>query len=131
MSETLICPHCNTDVDEHPASRCLDAWVATTVMWLDLGGDASDWLTREAAKHYSTDIAVAWEIVDWIRSRQTPVEVMGDEWYDGGWWRMRVYDPTGKRITAEGYTEVEGPEREEPNVCLAICRAALKSMTTK
>ncbi len=28
----MRCPHCETDVDEHPANRCLDAWVAEAAM---------------------------------------------------------------------------------------------------
>jgi len=28
----LNCPHCGAHIDEHPASRCLDAWAAKVVM---------------------------------------------------------------------------------------------------
>ena len=28
----MNCPHCNVHIDKHPASRCLDAWVAEAVM---------------------------------------------------------------------------------------------------
>lgn len=30
--KNINCPHCNTQIDEHEASRCLDAWVANEVM---------------------------------------------------------------------------------------------------
>ncbi|KKK65183.1 hypothetical protein LCGC14_2976710, partial [marine sediment metagenome] len=28
----MKCPHCQIEVDEHEANRCLDAWVAEVVM---------------------------------------------------------------------------------------------------
>lgn len=32
----MNCPTCGLDIDEHPANRCLDAWVAEEVMGLNV-----------------------------------------------------------------------------------------------
>jgi hypothetical protein len=32
MSSELKCPYCGTHIDEHEATRCLDAWVANKVL---------------------------------------------------------------------------------------------------
>lgn len=32
----MNCPKCSCDIDEHPANRCLDAWVAEEVMGLNI-----------------------------------------------------------------------------------------------
>jgi len=88
----MNCPTCNVHIDEHPVSRCLDAWIATDVMGLDTskhleevweegytedGQDGwSDFVcprckatTRHGpnepcAKYYSASIAAAWEVWD-------------------------------------------------------------------
>ena len=66
----MNCPHCGVHIDEHPASRCLDAWVAVDVMelagvGLDSVGDFQ-YLHSPDRPHfvseYSTDIAAAWEV---------------------------------------------------------------------
>ena len=43
----MNCPHCGTEISEHPANRCLDAWVAESVMdaeieWIE-GGEPYGW----------------------------------------------------------------------------------------
>lgn len=67
----MNCPHCAVNISEHPASRCLDAWVAEAVMKKpqvakNLSGK---WCFLRNGKffvvsHYSTDIAAAGEVWD-------------------------------------------------------------------
>lgn len=87
----MNCPHCNTHIDEHPASRCLDAWVAEAVMgWQPIthfhGSPIADGWTGfwdgewfrwtecpesdepDASELWlpSIDIAAAWQVVEKI-----------------------------------------------------------------
>ena len=128
----IKCPHCDTSVDEHEAGRCLDAWVAEAVMgsakpkhfahtpahvwdvvwegeWfceLIYGeGDKCKWTPR----HYSTDIAAAWEVVgrfpNWV------IDISRGKY-------VAYVEP-------EGHGKGEGHSNSAP---LAICRAALKAV---
>ena len=136
----LNCPHCNTHIDEHPASRCLDAWVAEAVMGLVQcqakfhDENPQCYATKDAPeygsilKEYSTDIAAAWEVVEKLRIRQSPIELHGDEWHDGGDWQATFYN-IRKQMGAlgRGVHKVTGPNRGQPSAPLAICRAAIKA----
>lgn len=77
---------------------------------------------------YSTNISAAWEVVEALRERQIPIQIRGDEWYDGGGWIVEIMDVLGKKVKHKSYIEVSGPNRGRPNVCLAICHAALLSV---
>jgi len=83
----------------------------------------------ESYGSYSTDISAAWEVVETLRERQIPIQIRGDEWYDGGGWIVEIMDVLGEQVKHKSYIEVTGPNRGRPNVCLAICRAALLTTT--
>ena len=125
QTKELTCPHCETEISEHEAGRCLDAWVAEVAMgelalrapspiyvgrfdWVMKG----DWYVASEqdgpyrVPHYSTDIAAAWEVVG----------RMGSMWMDATVPNMGidVEFKKGKKGTAS-------------TAPLAICRAALKA----
>ena len=106
----MNCPNCKTEIDEHEASRCLDAWVAKAVM-----GEAvlkfDEYLSPYS--RYSTDIAAAWEVhraaCGWLFSKR----------------RKYLY-------ALEEEIRGEGPLVAWPDALIfldevAICRAALKA----
>ncbi len=97
----MNCPHCETEIDEHEASRCLDAWVAKAVMdelalmspspiyvgrfdWVKKG----DWYVASEndspyrVPYYSVNIAAAWEVVGHFSERQYHVEVWEEDGFD-------------------------------------------------
>jgi len=135
----MNCPHCNVHIDEHPASRCLDAWVAEAVM------DGRPFLTEDDCKAsqtawtfgqnrwvmsslhsdgegasffrvptYTADIAAAWEVVEKIN--------------DDSAMTLRWYNPDGRTSyfsVAFGFSKkIEAHADAAP---LAICRAAIKT----
>lgn len=55
----LNCPHCKIPIDEHEATRCLDAWVAVNVMKLN----SVDWRKRPSPR-------TGTRIRDWIRCKE-------------------------------------------------------------
>ena len=73
----MNCPHCNDHIDTHPASRCLDAWVAEAVLEFKPGGEAplaNDVWYYPPYEHgciglleYSTSIAAAFEMVEKLK----------------------------------------------------------------
>jgi uncharacterized protein (DUF779 family) len=80
----------------------------------------------EGYPRYSTNIFEAWKLAEILRASQGhPIEIKGDEWYDGGAWVVRIYDPTGSKVLVSAKDETSGPNRNPPNICLAICRVAL------
>lgn len=121
----MNCPHCNVHIDEHPASRCLDAWVARGVMdWmLVITHDDVDWVCadsegqRRLIPAYSTDIAAAWEVVEKLSQYcyvDIGVDVSGAQVQidvnDNGEWQLAFVEST-RADTAP----------------LAISRAAIKA----
>ena len=113
----MHCPHCKTEIDEHEAGRCLDAWVADGVMDLTVHPSAfgSDWVTvRGVVPDYSTDIAAAWEVVG--RRVWTFVDL---DWDEEGWRSFFHFE-----TDSGGIDEVFAIA---PTAPLAICRAALKA----
>ncbi len=86
--------------------------------------------------HYSTQIAAAWLVVEKFRARQTPVELYGEEWHDGGDWTCKIIHPTQNKnygsgtvtILGEATVTVKGAERGSPSAPLAICLAALEAV---
>ena len=151
----LSCPHCETEIDEHEASRCLDAWVAEEVMGLcghyllmDVRGeDDGDYITwtckfceeefrglsfgkgwkNPHLHNYSTSIAAAWEVVERL------VPEAGAEWAIG------IFAVPSISSVMWGWQVellklVYPPNRGEGEIAaraetfqLAICRAALKA----
>ena len=86
MMDKLHCPECGIEIDEHPAGRCLDAWVAITIMnWkyapktdpkikLWLYWRRPDGMLKYEPPEYSTDIAAAWEVVEKITEPPKDIE---------------------------------------------------------
>ena len=94
------CPVCGLGIDEHPASRCLDAWIAESVMGISVAWDGDEPIEAnnlyqrgfEVDGHrlsdlyypvnfYSTDISAAWEAALRLREEGwlVTVELMPEE----------------------------------------------------
>ena len=137
----MNCPVCNTDIDNHPANRCLDAWVAEKVMGWDLDKVAReefisyrrhntgigmtgqeeynekqsrDRMLMLTIPYYSTDITAAWKVIDRL-----------DELYSA-WFEIRGPRVWLARCNLPGYEQFSATGLA--NASLAICRAALKAM---
>ena len=118
----LKCPHCGTPIDEHEATRCLDAWIAQSVLGIPVRFEAiasgplwveSEWAGKVPLEAYSSDIAAAWHVVEkaYIHTIRIVVSAKDDspaEWQ------------------AEGHvlSTTWGLAETMP---LAVCRAALKA----
>jgi len=115
---TTRCPHCDTPIDEHPANRCLDAWVAEAVMGLTYVFFDVELLERASqgrmAAYYSTDIAAAWQIIEKLRKQ--------DMYYKLGF----NGDGLPYYIEAGFYEETLARADTAP---LAICIAAIKALS--
>jgi len=124
------CPNCATEVDEHEAGRCLDAWVASAVFnepepksrfdrpsedgaWRWTG----DYVPRFAPKPFSTDIAAAWEVVGRV-SNGYYIDIGVDE--HGAQVQINKYEDGSWDILPESIRADTAP--------LAICRAAIKAV---
>ena len=74
----MDCPRCKLKVDEHPANRCMDAWVHVDVM----GKEQLDRLVpvpqSVTTPHYSTEIAAAWGVVEKMNDMGYTVELRYD-----------------------------------------------------
>ena len=129
----MNCPHCNVHIDEHPASRCLDAWVAEAVMKLDrvrIDGTDGEAIFKRAPSTtswgfvpiFSTDISAAWQVVEKL-AKQWPDLSIGSGWNKEG---------DGKWSVGWGF-DGHGWEWTEPceTAPLAICRAAIKAVQCK
>ncbi len=125
----MKCPHCQTEVDEHEANRCLDAWVAEAVMgWQirnnpDIPSIVEYWdgtlLTglkyeywREPP-YFSDDIAAAWEVVEKLNDAGYTVDIRNDRVA----WSVVFMLDEDKKYTADW----------KASLFLQICRAALKA----
>lgn len=126
----IRCPHCETEIDEHKANRCLDAWVAEAVMiekvnWMDTEGD----IIR--LRPYSTDIAAAWEVVGHFSEKQYHVEVWEEDGFDWSSARCRTWSPVDNfnddEPVGRGWDETRDWKPGRASSPLAICRAALKA----
>ena len=72
MMDKLHCPECGVHIDEHPAGRCLDVWVAETIgnkAVYEFPPGVMNNLPR-----YSTDIAAAWKVVEKITEPPKDIE---------------------------------------------------------
>ncbi len=117
----MNCPHCETEIDEHEANRCLDAWVAEAVMgwersrhlgnWIFEGMDDARYVMQQHLPLFSTSIAAAWEVVG-----RMPGMVRIEGPYNDGWEVGSVDD----MYEWEFLSRASAP--------LAICRAALKAV---
>lgn len=98
------------------AGRELDALVAEKVM-NDIPGKAL------GSRHYSTDMAAAWEVVTWLQAKGWAVWI-GNEGEDGTWTCL-AGPPNPNVILPEVTAEIETDADTAP---LAICLAALKAV---
>lgn len=94
----MNCPECNIHIDNHSASRCLDAWVAKLMpatKYLErlyLG-----WLKSKRVKdwHPSIEISDAWEVVIeafnnelelfWQNEHHLWAAMLGDKGFEARW----------------------------------------------
>jgi len=134
----MQCPECGTEIDEHPAGRCLDAWVAEVVMgWEHISEnepfrflkERGGCITEHGAEIFphekgtipelwrpSTDIAAAWVVVEKMHKEGWAFEIsIHDVTFDVVIWKNPLVDFDGST--------------KDKNICLAICRAALKSVS--
>ena len=122
----MKCPHCDTPIDEHKASRCLDAWVDFVVFGAEPRIMSNGQIVGR--KFFSTDIAVAWEVVELFRrGKQTQnngkdsvacnIKLRISDWATIEDCEVIIYSPSLAPALGSGY--------EMP---LAICRAALKAV---
>lgn len=98
----LLCPRCETDVDEHAANLCLNLWLADVVM-------------DGRLENYCATIAAAWEVVETVNEDNAMM--------------LRWYNPDGRTShysVAFGFGKKVGAEAD--SAPLAICRAALKAV---
>ena len=136
----MHCPHCKTEIDEHEAGRCLDAWVAEAVMgakWTEQENvcrilwnadgvemimeewSEKDWVPSTASlPQYSTDIAAAWDVVEKVCTWEAEDSVL----------KLRGQGPSPEILDEpDGWYDVELGRRSgsAATAPLAICRAAL------
>ena len=122
-----------------PAGRELDILVLTKVMGVDYNSKDGDnfrvWRNRFTEKadftfysipHYSTDISVAWNVVNHFvgedcRNQDFFIEC----WSDGEW--FVAFHPLGYSNRSPK-ANCDGRKTGNPSVPLAICRAALLSV---
>lgn len=132
----MNCPHCQTPIENHEASRCLDALIAEKIMgWKSSYGDSfwqmlppEDSTGRAEGRVYSvpefsTKIEIAWRVIEAMNNEQIQGHV-------GPTRLHRLKQCSGKAwgviwCTDFGYTE----EVFAPTAQLAICRAALKALS--
>jgi hypothetical protein len=76
---------------------------------------------------YSTDPAAAFSVLEHFRNSQYTVHLSGDEWFDGGFWRVEIRGPIGNVLVAEGIDVVkfDKDNQREPSFPTAVCRAVL------
>lgn len=127
------CPNCNNPIDEHEAGRETDACIAIVVMkWVPdpeykdgeitffnksgFGKTGTRW---DRARHASTEIEEAWEIVNTLVGMNWKVFI-GMDMKDGNYCRLEwhdPFDPKWKQFMTRG-----------TSMPLIICRAALKAV---
>jgi len=135
----MNCPRCETEIDEHEANRCLDAWVAEAVMgWHKFEKMGSSYRGVRMCKtcgrleldnehwnadspNYSSDIADAWKVAGKMTGPNMGV--------GGDWWKLewlagsyRANFGYGRKVKDVTYWKAIADTAP-----LAICRAALKA----
>lgn len=143
----MNCPTCGLDIDEHPANRCLDAWVAREVMGLTVctchiplvsGLDIMRCMTCGGTVYpdYSTHIAAACEVVRYLSNRA--IEIVVAEGFSGNLSACMMYEgtttPYPPRDAFLHLATIEQASSDFGSLCihvqaetvpLAICKAAL------
>ncbi len=102
---------------EHEAGPELDRLIAEKVMGWD-GASPPGW----RAASYSTQLSVAWLVVEAMREKGWSVEL--DVYSDGAVLDQGCY-------WAEFRIEMQGARTTAPTMPLAICRAALKALAAQ
>ena len=111
----MNCPTCNVHIDEHEASRCLDAWVAADIMELP-----QNWVS--GCLNYSTSIAAAWGVVEKL-SKHYYVDIGVDDTGAQVQLDCLHVDSLGNTRWELAFVE----STRAPAAPLAICRAAIKA----
>ncbi len=138
----MNCPHCNTHIDEHGVSRCLNAWIAEAIMggvetmnfqeksecyWRFDTPEGKSMLVNSKVFQGSilwspcTKIADAWEVAEKMADEQMPKHVGPTMLH-----RLRQCGMKGWGViwcSDFGYTR----EIFAQTAPLAICRAAIKA----
>jgi hypothetical protein len=124
----MNCPRCAKNIDEHPANKCMDAWVAIKVLaytakrvrgadgvtreyWLTDKKEIQRWMFKP-----SSDISRAWEIVERLTDETQRFELITGH-QDIAW---IIGEKSGPKLGSS----VCGVGDSMPH---AICRAALKA----
>jgi len=123
----MNCPQCNTPIDEHQATQCLDAWVAETALKKSIAWPAHNEhpaipgleLWNEQPR-YSSDIAAAWQVVEGFKNFEP------DRGGDSGF-RVELH-ASGAFAAIGVYHELTIVGASAQTAPLAICRAALKAI---
>jgi len=130
----MNCPHCQIAVDEHPANRCLDAWVAEKVMgwessygdsyWIMLPPEGSTGRTEGrsySVPPYSSSFSASMKILrntrDYIKLERAMNFGENPPDYDFDW--EFVY----------WHVQINGGSAVNKQLPLAICKAALLNMS--
>jgi len=76
---------------------------------------------------YSLDPGAAFSLLEHFRNCQYTVHVSGDEWFDGGFWRVDIRGPIGNLLVGEGMDIVSFSKgnQNDPSFPLAVCRAVV------
>lgn len=125
----MNCPHCNTHIDEHEASLCLNAWVGEVVMKLDRvrideeDGEAIFKRNPSATSwgfvpQYSVSIAAAWQVLEKLSADGYSYQVLEHS------------DPKRGDCLCELWKDFyRWNVNHQDTVPLAICRAAIKAIS--
>lgn len=142
----IKCPTCGIALLEHPANRCLDAWVATAVMGWEkfevgyFGSDSSprqneleEWMDKneiESVGDYFIDVDKDFWIEEekWKPSSDISAAWEVVEKMEGDWWKMEfltgihaaMFEKPNMKCADQTYHEATAD-----TMSLAICRASL------
>ena len=138
------CPECGIEIDDHPAGRCLDTWVAEVVMGWEIhyiehnSGLVSSgeycWLLPDGGMQaepyvfpYSSDIDAAWEVVEHLTNNGYCPAILFD---DNGHWAMSTDGSQSVPMSSdtEDISTMFFVKKNEwaNSAPLAICRASIK-----
>ena len=142
----MNCPHCGVEISEHPASRCLDAWVAEAVMGVKMieienhakfkGTPVTKYWVRDDSGRlpslYSTSIAAAWEVREALHRKGVSIELMDCRLEANAdyAWAYEIYTYDNPDAVMDGvqfgtyHYKLDGSADAAPH---AISRAAIKA----
>lgn len=119
QTQELICPFCKIEISVHPASRCLDYWIAEQVLDLSCLHDPPTGILLPVdlqVKPYSTSIAAAWGVLEKLSEDGYSYQVLEHS------------DPKQGDCLCELWKDFyRWNVNHQPTVPLAISRAAIKA----